>query len=107
MHSPVRLSIMAALMAAERAEFAFVRDGVEVSDSALSKQVSILEDAGYVKVEKGAIGRRPRTWLSLTAAGQRAFEAHLATLEAIASRAHQGGDERTRSAETSRVRGDA
>jgi DNA-binding MarR family transcriptional regulator len=83
-HSPVRFSILACLAAAERAEFSFVRDTVEVSDSVLSKQVSILEDAGYVKVKKGYVGKFPRTWLSITAAGGRAFDAHLGALAAIA-----------------------
>ena len=82
-HSPVRLSIMACLNATDRAEFGFVRDTVEVSNSVLSKQASNLEDAGYVKAKKGCVGKYPRTWLSLTAAGQRAFDDHLAALAAI------------------------
>ncbi|HEY2262174.1 MAG TPA: hypothetical protein VGI96_06060 [Streptosporangiaceae bacterium] len=32
------------------------------------------------------MGRRPRTWLSLTAAGQAAFEGHLAALSALTRR---------------------
>jgi DNA-binding MarR family transcriptional regulator len=80
----VRLSITAALAAVERAEFAAVRDGVQISDSVLSKQVALLEEAGYVAVEKGRVGRRPRTWLSLTPAGSAAYERHLAALRAIA-----------------------
>ncbi len=83
--SPVRLSIVACLAAVEKAEFGFVRNTVEVSDSVLSKQVSNLEDADYVKVKKGYVGKFPRTWLSLTASGRCAFEAHLAALAAIAS----------------------
>ena len=83
-HAPVRFSIMAALMPADQAEFAFVRDAVEVSDSVLSKQVSVLEAAGFVKVRKGYVGKRPRTWLSLTSAGRRAFADHLAALGEIA-----------------------
>jgi DNA-binding HxlR family transcriptional regulator len=83
--SPVRLSIVACLVSAEKAEFGFVRDTVEVSDSVLSKQVSNLEEAGYVKVKKGYVGKYPRTWLSLTANGRRAFDGHLAALEAIVS----------------------
>jgi DNA-binding transcriptional ArsR family regulator len=84
LQSPVRLSIVACLAAAEKAEFGFVRDTVEISDSALSKQVSILENAGYVKARKGYVGKFPRTWLSMTAAGRRAFDAHLGALAAIA-----------------------
>jgi len=61
-HAPVRFSIVASLAAADEAEFSAVRDTVEVSDSVLSRQVSTLEAAGYVKVRKGYVGRRPRTW---------------------------------------------
>ncbi|OIK01148.1 winged helix-turn-helix domain-containing protein [Streptomyces colonosanans] len=85
-HSPVRFSIMATLAAAEKAEFAYVRDAVEVSDSALSKQAATLEKAGYVKVTKGYVGKRPRTWLSLTAQGRHAFTAHVEALHAIVTR---------------------
>ncbi|MCU1418055.1 MAG: ArsR family transcriptional regulator [Schumannella sp.] len=43
MHHPVRFSIVATLAAADEAEFAFVRDAVQVSDSVLSKQVAYSE----------------------------------------------------------------
>ncbi|KAB2350965.1 MULTISPECIES: winged helix-turn-helix domain-containing protein [Actinomadura] len=82
-HAPVRFSIVATLAAAEKAEFAYVRDAVEVSDSVLSKQATTLEKAGYVKITKGYVGKRPRTWLSLTARGRTAFAAHVAALRAI------------------------
>lgn len=84
-HAPVRFSIMATLASAEQAEFGFVRDLVEVSDSVLSKQVSLLDEAGYVAVRKGYVGKRPRTWLSLTAEGRSAFRRHVAVLQEIAS----------------------
>ncbi|MQA85287.1 MAG: transcriptional regulator [Streptosporangiales bacterium] len=90
-HNPVRFSIVATLAAAHKAEFGFVRDTVEVTDSVLSKQVSTLEAAGYVNVTKGYIGKRPRTWLSLTGQGRKAFEAHCAALHAIANGAAVGG----------------
>ena len=82
---PVRFSVVAMLAAADRAEFAFVRDNVEVSDSVLSKQMSALEEAGYVKVRKGFVGKRPRTWLSLTSDGRRRFARHMSALREIAS----------------------
>jgi DNA-binding MarR family transcriptional regulator len=83
-HAPVRFSIVATLAAVDEAEFALVRDEVEVSDSVLSKQVSTLEQAGYVRVRKGYVGKRPRTWLSLTRPGRAAYESHLAALREIA-----------------------
>ncbi|MFE9468660.1 winged helix-turn-helix domain-containing protein [Streptomyces virginiae] len=82
--SAVRLSIVAALAAVDKAEFAYVRDLVEITDSALSKQVSRLEEAGWVTVEKGQVGRRPRTWLRLTEDGAAAYRRHLTALRAIA-----------------------
>ena len=83
-HAPVRFSIVATLAAVDEAEFALVRDEVEVSDSVLSKQVATLEQAGYVKVRKGYVGKRPRTWLSLTNPGRTAFAGHLTALREIA-----------------------
>lgn len=80
----VRLSIMAALAGVEKAEFALVRDSVEISDPMLSKQVALLEEAGYVDVEKGRAGRRTRTWLKLTANGDEAYRRHIQALKSIA-----------------------
>ena len=85
--NPTRLSIMAVLAAADWAEFAFVRDTVEASDSALSKQISTLSANAYIEVRKGYVGRRPRTWLNITDAGRHALERHVAALHAIVARA--------------------
>jgi DNA-binding MarR family transcriptional regulator len=63
-----------------RARAAALRDAAGISDSVLSKQSRVLEDAGYLEVRKGAIGRRPRTWFRLTAQGRQAVEGHLAWL---------------------------
>jgi DNA-binding transcriptional ArsR family regulator len=82
-HAPVRLSIMSALAAADRADFRFLRELVEVSDSLLSKHMALLEDAGYVEVIKGYHGKRPRTWFTLTGTGRAAFDAYLAALREI------------------------
>jgi len=81
---PVRFSIVAMLTAADRAEFGFVRDQIEISDSMLSKQMNALEQAGYVKVRKAFVGKRGRTWLSLTSQGRRTFDRHLSALHTIA-----------------------
>lgn len=45
----------------------------------------MLEEVGYLKVKKGYVGKRPRTWLSVTEAGRKVLEAHLAALRDIAS----------------------
>lgn len=82
-HSPVRLSAMAALRSADAVHFGLLRDALEVSDSLLSKHLSALESAGYVEVTKGYVGRRPRTWYSLTPEGRAAFDAYIAALREI------------------------
>ena len=82
-YQPVRFSIVAAVAAADELEFATVRDVVEVSDSLLSQHATRLEQAGYVRVRKGYVGKRPRTWFALTDEGRAAFDQHLAALQAI------------------------
>jgi DNA-binding HxlR family transcriptional regulator len=80
-HPITRLSICGLLAAgADWVEFAALRDAAGISDSVLSKQSRVLEEAGYVEVRKGAVGRRPRTWFRLTAAGRQALQGHLAWL---------------------------
>ena len=88
---PTRLAIVALLAGTEWAEFAFVRDAVELSDSALSKRISALADGGYVEVRKGYVGKRPRTWINLSGPGRTALSAHVAALQEIAARAAKPG----------------
>lgn len=87
LNNPVRFSIIAALDRAGTLGFKEVRDAVEITDSALSKQVATLESAGYVSVGKAFAGKLPRTSLTLTRQGRAAWKAHLATLREIAGEA--------------------
>lgn len=82
-HAPVRLSVMAALASADKLDFRFLRDTVEISDSLLSKHLTTLETAGYVQVTKGHVGRRARTWVQLTPTGRDAFGAYQRVLRRI------------------------
>lgn len=85
LHTPARLSILSLLSPAEWVLFSFLRESVGTSDSALSKQISALEAAGYVESRKD---RRPaQTSVRLTPHGQDAFEAYLANLEDLVARA--------------------
>ena len=82
-HPSTRLSIVALLAAADWSDFSFVRDRLDLSDSALSKQLSTLEGAGYVAVDRPLVGRRRRVRARLTATGRAAFEGHVAALRAV------------------------
>ena len=83
-HAPARLQICGILSAAREAEFAMIRQTVQVSDSVLSKHLKVLEDAGYVRFRKAPVEGRQRTWLSLTPPGRSAFAAHLTELQRLA-----------------------
>lgn len=83
-HAPGRLQICALLSGIDDAEFAMIRDRIEVSDSVLSKHLKLLEEAGYVKLRKAASEGRQRTWVSLTPAGKKAFAAHVSELTRLA-----------------------
>jgi DNA-binding MarR family transcriptional regulator len=82
-HPSTRLSLVALLAAVDWADFAFLRDELALSDSALSKQLSTLEDAGYVEIERPVREHRRRVRVRLTAAGVAAFDGHVAALRAI------------------------
>jgi len=88
-HAPVRLQIAGVLANVREAEFARLRDIAQVSDSVLSKHLSALAEAGYVKLRKGALDGRQRTWVSFTAEGRRAFAAHMGALRALVESAEQ------------------
>ncbi len=82
-HQRTRLGILAVLCEGGRADFAYLRDTLELTDGNLSRNLARLQDAGYVRVEKVIEGRRPRTWLSATRAGRTALGAEVAALREI------------------------
>jgi DNA-binding MarR family transcriptional regulator len=82
-HPSTRLSVVALLAAADWVDFAFIRDELGLSDSALSKQLSTLEDAGYVSIERALSDHRRRVRARLTKTGRAAFEGHVAALHQI------------------------
>ena len=86
-HPSTRLSIVALLASADWIDFAFVRDRLGLSDSALSKQFATLEDAGYIAVDRPVTDRRRRVRVRLTDAGRDAFEGHVAALRAVVATA--------------------
>lgn len=73
-HEPARYNVMALLYVVEKAEFLFVQNQIGLTPGNLSAHVSKLEAAGYVAVEKKFVGKMPRTFLSLTSPGRKAFE---------------------------------
>ena len=89
-HAPTRLSLVSLLAATDWADFRFLRDSAGLSDSALSKQLTTLEEAGYVEIRKSFVGKRPRTSVRLSAYGREAFAGHVAALQEIVARSGLG-----------------
>ncbi|MDQ3569990.1 MAG: transcriptional regulator [Actinomycetota bacterium] len=88
-HQRVRLGILAVLTEARRADFAYLRDSLELTDGNLSRHLQVLEDAGYVKVTKAFEGKRPRTWVSATKKGRVALAAEVGALRALLDRVRE------------------
>ena len=82
-HAPLRLQVCATLAPVEDVEFAVLRDQLEISDSVLSKHLRVLEEASYVVLHKATVAGRVRTRASLTRAGRKAFEGHVAELQRL------------------------
>jgi DNA-binding MarR family transcriptional regulator len=84
MLSRSRLGIIAALVGGDKFEFTFLRDSVGLSDGNLSVQLRKLEGAGYVKVEKVFVDRKPKTFCKITAKGRKALQKFVSSLEDMA-----------------------
>jgi len=85
-HQPVRLRIMAALVALENdseADFTYLRDLLGVTDGNLGTHLHKLEESGYIAVTKVFIDRKPRTFIGVTASGRKVFQEHVKALESI------------------------
>lgn len=85
-HQPVRLRIMAALVALEKGnevDFTYLRDLLEVTDGNLGAHLRKLEEAGYIAVNKTFVDRKPRSFVAATDEGRKVFQEHVAALEAI------------------------
>lgn len=82
-HPSTRLSLVAVLASTDWADFSYLKDRLNLSDSALSKQLTTLESAGYVTIERRLTNRRRRVRAQLTETGRQAFEGHVAALQAV------------------------
>lgn len=77
----VRLGVMSALMVNESVSFTELKELLEVTDGNLASHLNQLEEAGYLKVHKGFIGRKTNTTYSITKSGHKAFSEHIEALE--------------------------
>ena len=79
--SRVRLGIMSTLMVNEQINFNDLKQLIGVTDGNLASHIKALEETGYIKVNKGFIGKKTNTTYTITRLGEKAFQQHLTALE--------------------------
>jgi len=79
--SRIRLGIMSTLVVNDSINFNDLKEVIGVTDGNLASHIKSLEESGYLKVNKGFIGRKTNTTYTITKAGERAFQRHLEALE--------------------------
>jgi DNA-binding transcriptional ArsR family regulator len=73
-HEPARLKIMAHLYVIDSADFLFMMRQTGLTFGNLSAHMSKLEAAGYIKIIKEFVGKKPHTMLKITEKGKQAFD---------------------------------
>ena len=81
--SRARLGIVSALLCGDELEFTYLRKALELSDGNLSVQIRKLEEAGYIKVKKVFVNRKPKTFCKITPKGRKAVLRLVKHLEAL------------------------
>ena len=76
-HGRIRLGIMAFLASSEVGDFNELKAALQATQGNLSIHLRKLEDAGYIKIEKSFLARKPLTRARLTPAGRKAFAKYL------------------------------
>ena len=81
LHSQLRLAIVSILMSVEEDDFVFIKEKTNATAGNLSVQLEKLTTAGYIEIEKGFSGKKPRTTCRMTDKGRKAFEDYVNTLK--------------------------
>lgn len=81
LHSELRLAVMSLLAGVESADFTYIKQQTGATSGNLSVQIDKLSAAGYITVEKGFKGKKPRTTCAITEAGMEAFRSYIEALK--------------------------
>lgn len=82
-HGRVRLAIMAFLKGARQSDFVELREALELTDGNLAAQLRKLEKHGYVRIQKGYLGKRTRMTVTITDAGDAVMSTYLDRLRTL------------------------
>ena len=82
-HGKLRLALLSLLSVVDEAEFTWLRAKTGATDGNLGAQLTKLEEAGYVSVEKKFVMRKPQTLYRMTEAGRAALAEYVAALKQL------------------------
>jgi DNA-binding transcriptional ArsR family regulator len=85
-HEPARLAILTVLSSCASADFLFLQNATELTKGNLSVQLTNLEEAGLVIINKEIVERKMRTTVTLSKRGASEIEAYWKTMDAIRAR---------------------
>ena len=89
-HEKARLGIVSSLAGhADGLGFSALKSLCGLTDGNLSRHLQVLDEAGYVNIEKGYDGKRPCTRCWLTGEGRARFSDYLGVLEQVLRRANK------------------
>jgi DNA-binding MarR family transcriptional regulator len=69
------------LVGSEKVEFTHIKEETNAAAGNISIQIKKLKEAGYIKVEKTFKNNYPKTMLSITDKGVKAFESYVNELK--------------------------
>jgi DNA-binding transcriptional ArsR family regulator len=95
-HEPARLAILTVLSACESADFKFLEAATGLSKGNLSVQITRLEEAGLVDVERVIKRKKTRTTVSLRASGKSQIREYWRTLDLIREQASSNKAQKSR-----------
>ena len=81
----LRLAIMAFLITAEKSDFSEILKNTGATKGNLGAQIQRLEEANYISIKKGYLGRRSHMSVTISDQGKTAFSKHLETLQRMVS----------------------
>lgn len=82
-HQRSRLGVLGILSQGDRVDFNYLRDVLDLTPGNLSRHLSMLVQAQLITIEKGYHGQRPRTWVTITRLGRRAYQNELSVLRSL------------------------
>lgn len=77
------MGIMSILLVNDFADFATLKEQLNITDGNLASHLNALEKLKYIDIKKQFIGKKPNTSYSATIAGKKAFSEHLDALERL------------------------